>query len=332
MKAMLVARNAPIEESPLALSDVPLPEPSDGEILVRVNACAICRTDLHVIEGELRPVKLPVIPGHQAVGVVARRGAGARRFRDGERVGIAWLRETCGKCSFCAEGMENLCDGQRFTGYHADGGYAEYAVVREDFAYAIPGAFSDVDASPLLCAGIIGFRALRRSRLEPGRKLGIYGFGSSAHIVMQIARHWGCTVFVSSLGERHRRHALEMGASFAGGASEDFPEKADSIIVFAPAGELVPAALRNLRKGGTLTLAGIYMTDIPRMGYEECVFYERDIRSVTANTRKDGEDLLRVAAEIPIRPKVTSFRLDEANAALRLLKSSELQGTGVLVM
>lgn len=331
MKAMLLKAAGPVAASPLSPADVPLPMPGPGEIRVKVSACGVCRTDLHVIEGDLPPPKLPLIPGHQVVGTVDALGERAGRFQPGARVGIAWLRHTCGTCAFCASDMENLCEEPLFTGYHRDGGFAEFAVVPESFAYALPSAFGDAEAAPLLCAGIIGYRALRRAELPRGGRLAIYGFGSSAHIVIQIALHRGCEVFVCSRGEGHRGLALEMGASWAGGDATEMPVAADSAIIFAPAGELIPPALRALKKGGTLSLAGIHMSDVPRMKYEECLFYEKNVRSVTANTRRDGEDLLREAAEIPIRPKVTLFPLSEANRALQMLKADRLQGTGVLV-
>lgn len=332
MKAMLLSGVGPVASSPLALGKLPPPVPAPGEVRVKVSACGVCRTDLHVIEGDLPSVRLPLVPGHQVVGRVDLPGEGARRFLPGARVGIAWLRHTCGACPFCAAGKENLCETPLFTGYHRDGGFAEYAVVPEAFAYSLPEAYSDVEAAPLLCAGIIGFRALRRADLPRGGRLAIYGFGSSAHIVIQLALHRGCEVFVCTRGERHRRLALEMGASWAGEDPTQMPAAADSAILFAPAGELVPPALRALKKGGTLSLAGIHMSDVPPMKYEECLFHEKNLRSVTANTRQDGEELLREAAEIPIRPKVTLFPLEEANRALQMLKADQLQGTAVLVV
>lgn len=332
MKAMLLRRRGPIETSPLVLEDIPVPSPGPGEIRVRVSACGLCRTDLHVIEADLPPRRTPVIPGHQVVGTVDAAGPAAERFPVGARVGIAWLARTCGTCAFCKAGRENLCEQPLFTGYHRDGGYAEYAVVHEGYAYGLPPVFGDADATPLLCAGIIGFRALRRADLPPGGTLAIYGFGSSAHIVIQFALHRGCKVLVVSRGSGHRELALRMGASWAGEDAAEMPAPADSAILFAPAGELVPVALRHLRKGGTLSLAGIHMTDIPQMPYEDCLFYEKNVRSVTANTRQDGEDMFREAAEIPLRPSVTLFPLAEANRALRMLKEDRLQGTGVLTV
>jgi propanol-preferring alcohol dehydrogenase len=332
MKAMQLPAIAPIDRSPLVLADVPLPQPAAGQVRLKVHCCAICRTDLHVIEGDLPQAKLPIIPGHQIVGTVDARGEGCRRFALGQRVGVAWLRHTCGQCGFCTSGRENLCESARFTGYHADGGYAEYAVVDEDFAYEIPAAFSHIEAAPLLCAGIIGYRSLRRCELPPGGKLALYGFGSSAHVVIQIARHRGCEVYVVTRGEKHRQLARQMGAVWVGEEAAEMPVKAQSAIIFAPAGELIPPALMALEKGGKLSLAGIYMTPTPAMDYERCLFYEREVRSVTCNTRADGRDLLREASEIPIRPHTTVYPLSEANRALQDLKHDRISGTGVLTM
>lgn len=332
MKAMVLNKRKPIEENPLTFTEVPDPEPKPGEIRVRVRACGICRTDLHVVEAELPPVKTPLIPGHQVVGIVDTLGEGSSRYKIGDRVGIAWLRKTCGECGFCTSGRENLCESQRFTGYHADGGFAEYAVVPEDFAYRIPDIFEDVEATPLLCAGIIGYRALKRSRVKDGERLGIYGFGSSAHIMIQIALHRSCEVYVCTRGGGHGELAKKMGAKWVGSASERMPEKMDSSIIFAPAGELVPVALKDLQKGGTLALAGIYMTPVPEMDYGECLFFEKDLRSVTANTREDGRELLEEAAEIPIRPRTQPFPIEDANRALQALKHDRISGSGVLTI
>ncbi len=332
MKAMQLAAIAPIDSSPLELVERPDPEPGPGEVRLRVRACAVCRTDLHVIEGDLPEQTLPIVPGHQIVGVVDRLGPGCERLDEGQRVGVAWLRHTCGRCAFCTSGRENLCAAQRFTGYHADGGYATRAVAPEAFLYELPEAFGDVEAAPLLCAGIVGYRAFRRSRPRDGGTLGIYGFGSSAHVIMQIARHRGMEVYVVTRGEGHRRLARDMGAAWAGERADDMPVEVESAIIFAPAGELVPPALKRLRKGGTLALAGIHMSPIPEMDYEACLFHERDLRSVTANTRDDGRDLLAEAAAVPLRPHTTTYPLAEANRALQDLKADRLNGTGVLVM
>jgi propanol-preferring alcohol dehydrogenase len=287
---------------------------------------------LHVIEGDLPRQHLPIIPGHQVVGTVEALGPGCRLFQPGERAGVAWLRRTCGTCEQCAAGKENLCEQARFTGYHADGGYAEYAVVPEAFAYAIPAAFPDVEAAPLLCAGIIGYRALKRSNLPPGGRLALYGFGSSAHVVLQIAQHRGCEVYVITRGEKHVALARQMGAVWAGQDASAMPVKVDSAIIFAPAGELAPPALESLKKGGTLALAGIHMSPIPAMDYDRYLFYERDLRSVTCNTREDGRELLAEAAGIPLRPHTTLYPLAEANRALQDLKNDQISGSGVLAM
>ncbi len=332
MRAMVLDHSAPVESRPLQERNVPVPDPGPGEILIRVSACGICRTDLHVIEGDLPPARRPLIPGHQVVGVVERTGDGAFRLPQGTRVGIAWLRETCGTCVECRAGRENLCPSARFTGHHADGGFAEVAIVREDFAYPLPLELSDLEAAPLLCAGIIGYRALKRADVRPGCRLGIYGFGASAHLAIQVARHWGCAVYVMTRDAKHRDLARELGAVWAGDATERPPEPLDSAILFAPAGELVVPALEALGRGGTLAVAGIHLTDIPVLNYDRHLFYEKTLRSVTANTRADGEEFLKTAAEIPIRPRTVSFPLREANEALIQLKRDGLRGAGVLVI
>jgi propanol-preferring alcohol dehydrogenase len=330
MKAMLLEQNAAIDTSPLKMVNLPMPEPRQGEIRIKVRCCAICRTDLHVIEGDLPKQKMPIVPGHQIVGAVDSLGTGCSKFKVGQRVGAAWLRHTCGKCEFCMADKENLCESARFTGYHADGGYAEYAVAPEAFCYGIPPAFTDVEAAPLLCAGIIGYRSLKRCHLRSGGTLGIYGFGSSAHVVMQIAKHRGCAVYVVTRGEKHRQLARQMGATWVGEDVRQMPVKVESAIVFAPAGDVVLPALEALQKGGTLALAGIYMTPIPTLDYQRYLFYERDIHSVTCNTRADGRELLAEAAGIPIRPHTTVYPLADANRALIDLKNDRISGTGGL--
>ena len=332
MRAMLLHRQGPIAGAPLALADLPVPAPGSGEIRVQVRCCAACRTDLHVVEGDLPPRRLPIVPGHQAVGVVEALGPGATRFRPGDRVGVAWLRSTCGTCAFCRSRRENLCERSRYTGWTDDGGYAEQCCVPEAFAYPIPAAFDDAEAAPLLCAGIIGYRALRRSGLAPGGRLALYGFGSSAHITLQVARHWGCPVYVSTRDAAHRALALELGARWAGGPDQPLPERVEAAIVFAPAGALVPVALQGLEKGGTVALASIHMSDLPAMAYEPNLFFEKALVSVTANTRQDGEDLLAAAAAIPIRPRVTRYPLADANAVLGALARDRVEGTAVLMM
>jgi propanol-preferring alcohol dehydrogenase len=328
---MSLAGPAPVESAPLRCEFRAAPSPGPDEVLVRVIACGVCRTDLHIVEGDLPLVRSPVVPGHQVVGRVEAMGSEARRFRAGDRVGIAWLRRTCGTCEACRRGRENLCERSEFTGYHADGGFADYAVVPESFAYALPPVFGDAEAAPLLCAGIIGYRALKRSDVPPGGRLGIYGFGASAHVTLQVARARGCEVFVCTREASHRALARELGATWVGDIGDTMPAKADGTILFAPVGDLVPVALRNLARGGTLALAGIYMTPVPSLDYERDLFYEKNLRSVTANTRADGEELLAEAARIPIRPATTTFPLEDANQALALLKRGGFAGAGVLL-
>lgn len=330
MRAMVVENRASVLERPLRLVDRPVPEPKAGELLIAVEVCAICRTDLHVVEGELPVHKTPLIPGHQVVGRIARLGAGPSRFRPGERVGVAWLHAACGVCRYCRRGEENLCEAPQFTGYDVDGGYAEYLVAREAFVYPLPPDLPSHQAAPLLCAGIIGYRALQRSGIQQGGRLGLYGFGASAHVVIQIARYWGCEVYVATRGGKHRELARDLGAAWVGEAADTPPVKLNAAILFAPVGELVPAALEGLDKGGTLALAGIYMTDVPRLDYDKHLFQERSIRSVTANTREDGEALLKLAREIPIQTHTERFSLEQANEALQKLKQDGIQGAGVL--
>lgn len=330
MKAMILRQFGPIEKNPLELAEMPIPQPGPGEILVKVKVCGVCHTDLHTVEGELCEIKLPVIPGHQVVGTVEGGGERALRFKKGERVGVAWLHSACGKCAFCLSGRENLCENGRFTGYHANGGYAEYLTVPEKFAYAIPAIFSDEEASPLLCAGIIGYRALRLSEVKPRECLGLYGFGASAHVAIQIAVNWGCRVYVFSRGKEHQDLARKLGAAWTGSAEEKPPTKMNSSIVFAPAGPLALDALANTESGGTVALAGIYMTPIPEMGYQKYIYHERTLRSVANATRQDGEELLEIAAEIPIRTTTQVFALEEANRVLRLLKEGKISGAAVL--
>jgi propanol-preferring alcohol dehydrogenase len=329
MKACLLPKPAHIETNPLEFTDVPAPHPGPGEVLVRIHCCGVCRTDLHVIEGELPPRKSPVIPGHQVVGIVEKLGSGAAKLRAGARVGIAWLHRTDGTCEYCLAGAENLCDHPTFTGYIVNGGYAEYIVAPEDFVYPIPERFPDEQAAPLLCAGIIGFRSLRLSGIKQGGKLGFYGFGAAAHVAIQVALHWNVEVYAMTRDARHQKLAMELGAKWAGGTFDQPPVKLDAAIVFAPAGEIVPAALKALRKGGTLTLGGIHMSPIPSFDYD-LLYEERVIRSVANNTRQDGHDFLRVAAEIPIRTHVQVFPLNEANRALNALKNDAIPGAAVL--
>jgi alcohol dehydrogenase, propanol-preferring len=329
MKACLLRAPAPVESNPLDFTDAPDPQPGPGEVLVRVKMCGVCRTDLHVVEGELPLKKSPVIPGHQIVGMIEKLGEGAERFRTGARVGIAWLHHTDQTCEYCRAGKENLCDHPAFTGYTVDGGYAQYAVAPEQFVYPIPESFADEHAAPLLCAGIIGFRCLRLSGIKRGGRLAFYGFGSAAHVAIQVARHWGVEVYACTRGAKHQQLALQLGAVWAGEASAEPPAKLDAAIVFAPAGELVPAALQALKKGGVLVLGGIHMSAIPSFDYN-LLYQERMIRSAANNTRQDGDDFLKVAAEIPIRTQVTLFPLRDANRALNDLKADRINGAAVL--
>jgi propanol-preferring alcohol dehydrogenase len=330
MLAMALKAPASIDTSPLELREVETPEPQAGEIRIRVLACGICRTDLHVIEGELPNHKKNIVPGHQIVGVVDRLGPGTSMFKLGDRAGIAWLRWTCGKCPYCLNGKENLCPNARFTGFDENGGYAQYAVIQEAFAYSVPDSLDPVTIAPLLCAGIIGYRALVRAEMKPGCRLGLYGFGSSASIGIQIARHLGCKVFIMTRDEKHQRLACELGATWAGDAKATPPEPLDSAVLFAPVGDLVLPAMEALDRGGVLAVAGIHLTDIPSINYERQLFYEKQLRSVTANTRADGEALLKLAAEIPLKPKTTCFALADANRGLQALKHDEISGSGVL--
>lgn len=311
------------------MAEVPIPEPLPDEVLIRVHVCGVCRTDLHVTEGELPPRKSPIIPGHQVVGIVERSGLQATVHKPGDRVGVAWLHRTCGQCEFCRSGRENLCLFATFTGWTVDGGYAEYIVAPQRFVYPLPAGFSDEAAAPLLCAGIIGFRCLRLSGIAAGGRLGIYGFGAAGHVAIQVARHWGAQVYVCTRDERHQKLAAELGAAWTGGTIADPPEKLDAAIVFAPAGEIVPAALKALKYGGTLVLGGIHMSAIPPLDYD-LLYHERVVRSVANNTREDGIDFLRVAAEIPVHTSIETFPLDQANDALNALKNDAIRGAAVL--
>jgi propanol-preferring alcohol dehydrogenase len=329
MKACLLHSPAPVETNPLDYTDVPDPLPEGDQVLLRVAACGVCRTDLHVVEGELPLRKSPVIPGHQVVGHVEKLGPGASRFRVGDRVGVPWLHRTCGVCEYCRAGKENLCDAPTFTGYTVDGGYAEYTLAPEGFVYPIPEGLTDEQAAPLLCAGIIGFRSLRLSGIEPGGRLGLYGFGAAAHLAIQVARHWNVAVYAMTRDTRHQKLAREMGAVWVGGTVDEPPAKLDAAIVFAPAGEIVPAALKALKKGGTLALGGIHMSTIPPLDYN-LLYQERVMRSVANNTRQDGEDFLLLAAEIPIHTEIEVFPLRDANRALNSLKNDAIRGAAVL--
>jgi propanol-preferring alcohol dehydrogenase len=329
MKACVLEHPAAVESNPLKYTDYPDPEPSGSEVRVRVHACGVCRTDLHVVEGELAPRKSPVIPGHQVVGTVDKLGNAVKRLKLGARVGIPWLHETDGVCGYCRAARENLCEHASFTGYTVDGGYAQYALAPESFVYPLPDDLRDEHAAPLLCAGIIGFRALRVSGIQPGGALGFYGFGAAAHVAIQVAHYWNVDVYASTRDQRHQKLARELGAKWAGGTLAEPPTQLDAAIIFAPAGEIVPAALKALKRGGVLVLAGIHMSPIPPLDYN-LLYWERVVRSVANNTRNDGEDFLRIAAEIPVRTEIERFPLSEANRALNLLKNDTVQGAAVL--
>ena len=327
MRAMVLSRPG----EPLREAELPQPGPGRGQVVVEVAACGVCRTDLHVVDGELPEAKLPLVPGHQAVGRVLAAGDGAERFEPGDRVGVPWLGWTCGECSYCRGGRENLCDRARFTGYDLDGGYAEALAADERFCFPVPDPYPDLQAAPLLCAGLIGYRALRLA--GAGERLGLYGFGASAHIVAQVARHEGRRVFAFTRAgdEEARRLARGLGAEWAGDSLARPPEELDAAIVFAPVGELVPAALAATAKGGTVVCAGIHMSDIPTFPYE-LLWGERVVRSVANLTRRDGEEFLALAPRIPVRTEVETFPLAEANEALARLRSGSVRGAAVLAI
>ena len=331
MKAQILHKPAPIESSPLQWIDYQQPSPADDELLIKVSACGVCHTDLHVTEGDLPAPMLPIIPGHQIVGVIKSAGKDATRFQQGTRVGIPWLHQTCGECEYCLHGQENLCEHALFTGYTAHGGFAEYTTIRADFAVPLPDELSDEEVAPLLCAGVVGYRSMRLSDVEPGERLGLYGFGASAHICIQIARHWNCEVYAFTRSAEHQKHALQLGAVWAGQAQDKPPQKLDRAIIFAPAGWIVPLALGHIRKAGTLCINAIHTSPIPEMPYS-LLWHERTIRTVANATRQDAEEFLPLAAEIGIQTTTQSFDLADANNALQMLKRSEINGSGVLVI
>jgi propanol-preferring alcohol dehydrogenase len=330
MRAWAVDSPGPVSGRPLVQVEREVPRPGPGEVLVAVEACGVCRTDLHLVEGDLAPRRRGVVPGHQVVGVVVEAGPGSARFVEGDRVGIAWLRGTCGECRWCRSGRENLCPRSTYTGWDADGGFAEYAVVPAAFAYRLPELLDPAAVAPLLCAGIIGYRSLVRAALPPGGRLGIYGFGSSAHITAQVALAQGAELFVMTRGAASRELARELGAVWVGGPEDEPPVPLDSAIVFAPAGPLVPVALAALDRGGTLALAGIHMSEVPPLEYQRHLFLERDLRTVTSNTRRDGEELLALSARLGVRAHVTTYPPDAVDQALRDLAADALAGSAVV--
>ncbi|HEX2902293.1 MAG TPA: zinc-dependent alcohol dehydrogenase family protein [Jatrophihabitans sp.] len=330
MFSWVVTEPAPIAAGPLRRVERDLPEPHGTQVRVRISCCGVCRTDLHLAEGDLAPRRFGVTPGHEVVGQVEAVGPAARRFQVGDRVGVAWLAGTDGSCRFCREGRENLCRASEFTGWDVDGGYADYCLVDEAFGYLLPAGLSDEQAAPLLCSGIIGYRALRRADPPPGGSLGLYGFGGSAHLTAQLALHLGHRVHVLTRGEGNQRLARSLGADSVGGAIDRPPEQLDAAILFAPAGELVPVALAALAPGGTLAVAGIWVSDVPRLDYQRELFQERQLRSVTANTRADGDEFLRLAARFGIKATVTPYSMAAADRALTDLATGAFSGAAVV--
>jgi propanol-preferring alcohol dehydrogenase len=330
MRAWVVHEPGPMMTGPLRLVDRPVPEPGPGDLLIRVICCGVCRTDLHLAEGDLNPRRPDVTPGHEVVGEVVATGQGSIRFAAGDRVGVAWLGGTDGSCRYCRRGNENLCPRSVYTGWDTDGGYAQYLVAADAYVHPLPSGFSDVQIAPLLCAGIIGYRALRLANLPPGGTLGIYGFGGSAHLAAQIAMASGAAIHVFTRAPAARDLALELGAVSAQDSFDPSPEPLDSAIIFAPAGEIVPAALRNLDRGGTLAIAGIHLSDIPALNYERDLFGERTVRSVTANTRGDAQEFLRLAERLRLRVTVTPYPMAAADQALADLAADRITGAAVL--
>ncbi|MCE5288357.1 MAG: zinc-binding alcohol dehydrogenase family protein [Nocardiaceae bacterium] len=330
MRAWRVLRPGPIGSVPLEFTDIPVPEPESGELLVRVVSCGVCRTDLHVAEGDLPVHREGVVPGHEVVGEIVGLGSAVSGFAVGDRVGIAWLRSTCGTCRYCRRGSENLCPNSRYTGWDADGGYAEYAVVPAEFALSLPDGYSDAELAPLLCAGIIGYRALMRAELPSGGRLGIYGFGGSAHLTAQVALHMGAEVHVMTRGENAQKLALKLGATSAQGPADPPPVALDSAIMFAPVGDLCLPALEALDRGGTLSVAGIHLSDIPPLNYQRHLFQERQIRSVASNTRQDSRDFLEFAGNHHLDVSATPYRFDRAQVALADLAEGRITGAAVL--
>ena len=330
MRAQRLAKPAPIDNDPLSFEEQPVPAPGPGEVLLRVAACGVCRTDLHIVEGDLAPPQLPLTPGHQVVAEVVRAGAGGD-LRPGTRVGVPWLGWACGECAFCQRGEENLCRQARFTGFHSDGGFAEHMVAAAAFVLPLPEGLSAVDAAPLLCAGIIGYRSLRRAELAAGETLGLIGFGASAHLALPMALSWGCRVFVFTRNVRHQRLALRLGAEWAGGIEQEPPGELDRAVLFAPVGDLVPQILSRLRPGGTLAINAVHLSAIPSLAYDR-IYGERSLRTVANATRRDGHEFLSLAIELGLRPTVAAYPLQDANRALADLKHSRLEAAGVLVL
>ncbi len=330
MRAWVIDNPGPIESAPMRMVELADPEPGPGELRIRVNVCGICHTDLHEAEGELEPHKLPVVPGHQVVGVVDKIGAGVKGFSLGERVGVCWLYSACGECFFCKNNLENLCPDAKFTGWDYDGGYAEYMISRAEYTFKLPQGYDDLKVAPLLCAGVIGWRSLKLSEAKKGEILGLFGFGASAHIVCQIARYLGIEVYAFSRSEHHRQLALKLGASWAGSAKDNPPKKIDRAIIFAPAGQVLLDALRHLRPAGTIAINAVYMSPIPEMDYNQLLYGEKTIRSVSNLTKEDAKELLEIAPKVPIQSEIEVFEFEDALRALNLVKQAKIQGAGVL--
>ena len=329
MRAMQLIRQKPCDEFPLHLVEIPVPTPGPGQVRVRVSVCGVCHTDLHTVEGDIRPPTLPIIPGHQVVGLIDALGKGVAHLNLGMRVGIPWFHLACGECQYCQSGMENLCPDARFTGFHMNGGFAEYILVDARFVLLLPEEISDQQSAPLLCAGIIGYRSLIKADLSPGERLGLFGFGASAHLAIQVATYWGCEVYVFTRSQRHRDHARQLGGVWVGGVEETPPRNLDRAIIFAPVGEIVPRALEKLRPGGTLAINAIHMSPIPEMSYD-LIYGERTLRSVANATYRDGVEFLKLAADILILATVQTYTLEQANQALLDVKYSQLNGEALL--
>ena len=331
MKAMRLFAQGPLHPGSLQRADLPDPEPGAGQVRLRVHACGVCHTDLHTLEGDIHPPRLPITPGHQVVGVIEGLGPGVQGIEIGQRVGVPWLYDADGECEFCLRGEENLCPNARFTGFHLDGGYAETMLAAADFVLPIPDGIPDIQAAPLLCAGIIGYRSLHKADLQPGERLGLVGFGASAHLAIQVARYWDCEVYVFTRAREHRRHALELGAAWVGESNDQPPQPLDRAVIFAPAGGLVPTILERLRPGGTLAINAIHMSPIPKMPYM-LIYGERTLRSVANATYQDGVEFLELAAEIPLQATVSTYALEDAARALDDLKHSRINGEAVLMV
>jgi propanol-preferring alcohol dehydrogenase len=329
VKAAILNSPGPIASRPLRIEEVARPAPGPGQLLLRVRACGVCRTDLHIVEGELKPLRQPLIPGHQIVGDVVE--GGTAELPTGSRVGVSWMGGVDGDCPYCRRGMENLCDAPTFTGYTVDGGYAEYTTVRADFVFPLPASLDDLHAAPLLCAGIIGFRSLRVAGVEPGESVGLFGFGSSASLAIAVLQSWNCKVYVSTRGDSHRQLAQSLGADWVGPEDERPPVKLDRAVTFAPSGDVVVSALSSLRKGGVVAINAIHLDRIPQFDYDSLLWGERQIRSVANMTRADARDFLDVAAKIGVKPKVTVFTLDRANQAMAAIESDSIDGSAAIV-